>query len=191
MTEDTALPPAVLLVRDFVNTYEPQTGEETLSTPDRFHDWLTRRQLTPADAQLDGSDLTAAVTIREGLRTVLLGHAGQASDPAAIEDLTRALAQVPVQLTFTDSGHHLAPARSTALDHALAPLVDAIRQCAEEHTWTRLKACARHTCHWAFYDTSRNQARRWCSMAGCGNHIKMQRAYAVRKGRTAQEPTTD
>ncbi|WP_198671650.1 CGNR zinc finger domain-containing protein [Desertihabitans aurantiacus] len=35
--------------------------------------------------------------------------------------------------------------------------------------------CARDSCRWAFDDASRNQVRRWCSMAGCGNHIKMQR----------------
>jgi predicted RNA-binding Zn ribbon-like protein len=28
--------------------------------------------------------------------------------------------------------------------------------------------------------------RRWCSMAGCGNHVKMQRAYAVRKARAEE-----
>jgi predicted RNA-binding Zn ribbon-like protein len=46
--------------------------------------------------------------------------------------------------------------------------------------------CDRDTCRWAFYDASRNQARRWCSMAGCGNHIKMHRAYAARKRQAAQ-----
>lgn len=60
----------------------------------------------------------------------------------------------------------------------------AIRQAAEDGTWTRLKVCARDTCRWAYYDSSRNQARRWCSMAGCGTYIKMKRAYAVRTGRT-------
>ena len=190
MTEEAALPPAVLLVRDFVNTYEPQTGEEAWTTPALLHHWLTQRQLTPPDARLDASDLAAAITIREGLRNVLLGHAGHACDPAAIEDLDRALAQVPVRLTFTDGAAHLAPAHTSALDHALAPLVEAIRQSSEDHTWTKLKVCARHTCHWAFYDASRNQARRWCSMAGCGNHIKMRRAYATRRARTAPGPTT-
>ena len=46
---------------------------------------------------------------------------------------------------------------------------------AEE--WTRLKVCARDSCRWAFYDTSRNRSGRWCSMAGCGNIVKMRRAY--------------
>ena len=36
-------------------------------------------------------------------------------------------------------------------------------------TWGRLKACAEDGCRWAFYDASRNQSGRWCSMAVCGN----------------------
>jgi predicted RNA-binding Zn ribbon-like protein len=75
----------------------------------------------------------------------------------------------------------LAPVRAAAFDRAMAALVDAIRACGQDSTWSRLKVCARDSCRWAFYDESRNQARRWCSMAGCGNHIKMRRAYAARK----------
>jgi predicted RNA-binding Zn ribbon-like protein len=56
-----------------------------------------------------------------------------------------------------------------------------MRQSTEDQTWERLKVCDRDSCRWAFYDTSRNRAGRWCSMAGCGNHIKMKRAYATRK----------
>jgi predicted RNA-binding Zn ribbon-like protein len=183
---DAVVPAAVRLVRDFVNTFEPQTGAEFLTTPDRLRDWFVERQLMPADALLGPSDLAVARTIREGLRSVLLGHAGQPANPTALEHLNQALAKVPVRLAFTDDGGHLVATRSAALDHALARLIDAIRQCREDHAWTRLKVCARHTCRWAFYDASRNQARRWCSMAGCGNHIKMQRAYAARKSREQQ-----
>ncbi|WP_454085637.1 CGNR zinc finger domain-containing protein [Georgenia sp. Marseille-Q6866] len=70
--------------------------------------------------------------------------------------------------------------------HKRQSIIVAIRCSAQDGTWTRLKVCARDTCRWAFYDASRNQARRWCSMAGCGNHVKMKRAYAARKQRTAE-----
>ena len=32
-------------------------------------------------------------------------------------------------------------------------------------------------CGWLFFDTSRNRARRWCSMESCGNRAKAQRFY--------------
>ena len=185
---ETDLPPAVRLVRDFVNTLEPQLGAESLTSPDRLRDWLAERQLVPADARLGPPDLTAALTIREGLRAVLLGHNDHRADPAAVGALNDALARFPLRLTFAGDRPHLASASSAAFEQALAELLDAIRQCGEDDTWPNLKVCARDSCRWAFYDASRNHARRWCSMAGCGNHVKMQRAYAARKRRRQPVP---
>ncbi len=183
---DIEIPAAASLVRDFVNTFEPQTGHELFTDVEPLRDWLVERDLIPAGTELRSWDLPVALTLREGLRAVLRSHAGGPVEPAALEALSQALAEVPVRLTFTADGGHLVSAGNTALGLALAKLVDAIRQSSEDHSWTKLKACARNTCHWAFYDASRNQARRWCSMAGCGNHVKMQRAYAARKGRAQQ-----
>ncbi|MEH0985790.1 CGNR zinc finger domain-containing protein [Micromonospora sp. CPCC 205556] len=191
MTEEAAVPPAARLVRDFVNTFEPQVDEESLTTPDRLRDWFAARRLIRADARLRPADLAVARTIREGLRAVLLGHAGHPADPTAIAALNQALAGVPVRLTFTDGGHQLVAAGATAFDQALAQLVDAIRRCGEDHTWPRLKVCDRDTCRWAYYDASRNQARRWCSMAGCGNYVKMRRASVARRGRPRPATTGD
>jgi predicted RNA-binding Zn ribbon-like protein len=178
------LPAAARLLRDFVNTVEHQVGEEQLSTPDRLRDWLAEHRLLPVGATPGPADLARATAIREGLRSVLLDHAGHVPDPAALERLDRALAEVPVRLAFGGGGARLVPAGGRA-DVGLAGLLDAVRQCREDQTWPRLKACGRDTCRWAFYDASRNQTRRWCSMAGCGNAVKMRRAYARRTGRQA------
>ncbi|MCZ8519954.1 MULTISPECIES: CGNR zinc finger domain-containing protein [Paenibacillus] len=50
----------------------------------------------------------------------------------------------------------------------------------------KLKRCENHACILYFYDNSRNQSRRWCSMAGCGNRIKVGMHYK-RKKKTASE----
>lgn len=42
-----------------------------------------------------------------------------------------------------------------------------------EHT--RVKICANPDCGWVIYDESRNQTRRWCSAADCGNLIKVRK----------------
>jgi predicted RNA-binding Zn ribbon-like protein len=183
---DAAVPFAARLVCDFVNTFEPQVDEESLTTPDRLRAWFAERQLIPPDAKMRPADLVTAVTIREGLRSVLLGHAGHPTDSTALERLNVALAAVPVRLAFADGGPRLVAAGGSALDEALVGLLDAIRQCAQNGTWARLKVCDRDSCRWAYYDASRNQVRRWCSMADCGNYVKMRRAYAARKNRKAQ-----
>ena len=177
---DDGAPPAARLIRDFVNTYEPQTGEEELHDPGDLRHWLDQRvpDLSPLVTGLDEDDLAVALRLREGLRAVLLAHAGHDADPAAIADLDASLSRLPVRLQLAADGHRLLPADDSALAQALAPLVDAVRACGQDSSWHRLKACSRETCHWAYYDGSRNQSRRWCSMAGCGNYIKMRRRNA-------------
>src|SRR5215218_7427827 len=179
MSDETGVPPAAQLLQDFINTREPQVGREALTSAEELRDWFAGRGLVPADAALP-------VTVREGLRAILLGHNGQLGDIKALDTLNNALAELPVRLMFSQDGYRLVSTLSTPLGQALGRLADAIRQCTEDGTWPRLKVCARETCRWTFYDASRNQVRRWCSMAGCGNHIKMQRAYAARKKRQRQ-----
>jgi predicted RNA-binding Zn ribbon-like protein len=41
----------------------------------------------------------------------------------------------------------------------------------------RIRACGNPACILHFYDVSKSGARRWCSMAGCGNRAKAQRHY--------------
>jgi len=46
--------------------------------------------------------------------------------------------------------------------------------------WRRLKVCRNDTCLWAFFDTSKNRSRHWCSMGDCGSQVKA-RAYRLRR----------
>ena len=186
MSEDEAIPPAARLLRDFVNTREPQLDQESFTSAEQLRDWLAVHRLLPAGTQLNSAHLATAIAVREGLRAILLGHAGHGTDPAAVAAYNSALAEVPVRLVFADGAHRLVPAHDAPAAHALAQLLDAVRRCEQDHAWHRLKVCARDTCRWAFYDASRNQTRRWCSMAGCGNHVKMKRAYASRRTRQRQ-----
>jgi predicted RNA-binding Zn ribbon-like protein len=182
---DEAPPGNVRLVQDFVNTAEPQTGEEALQSPRDLRDWLSQHGLNRDDQHVSVEDVDLARAVREGLRGVLLSHSGEQADDAAIDALNRALQKVTVHVGFDAQGNHRLVAADPATIHVgLAAILEAIRAASEEQTWSRLKVCARDSCRWAFYDTSRNRAGRWCSMAGCGNHIKMQRAYAARKARS-------
>lgn len=46
----------------------------------------------------------------------------------------------------------------------------------------RVHSCANPRCGWMFVDASRNQTRRWCDMAGCGNRSKARAHYARQRG---------
>ena len=45
----------------------------------------------------------------------------------------------------------------------------------------RIKECGGHACGWLFYDTSKNNRRRWCEMEVCGNRAKQKRLAARRR----------
>ena len=179
------VPPRIRLIRDFINTYEPQVDEESLSSSSALRDWLVDQTLMPTGSSVTEADLGAALTVREGFRNVLLSHAGHEPDPAAIDAFRALLADLPVRFDFDvgTGGYRLVSARPDPVGQALSQLLDAVRETSQDGTWPRLKVCARDTCRWAFYDASRNQVRRWCSMAGCGNYVKMRRSYASRKAR--------
>lgn len=181
MSTAEAVPRPAVLLRDFVNSREPQTGLEELTTPAEAATWFAARGLVEPGEQFSAGDLQALVAVREGLRAALLEHAGHPRDPGALEDLDRRLAAVPVVLALASGTPQLRPSGTRALDRALGAVIDAVRAATEDGSWPRLKVCARDTCRWAFYDSSRNQARRWCSMAGCGNYVKMRRAAESRR----------
>ena len=49
----------------------------------------------------------------------------------------------------------------------------------------RIKVCDNEDCRFAFYDGSRNRARRWCSHTTCGNRHKVKQ-FRARRRRLAQ-----
>jgi predicted RNA-binding Zn ribbon-like protein len=183
------LAPSARAVRDFVNTFEPQVNRELLTSPQAAGRWLADHQLLGSDAVLDDEDLAVLLEMREGLRELLRAHTGEDVEAAALERLDSALARLPLRVVFDAAAEPaLAALPGAGSAQVVAALLDAVYRCMSEGTWNRLKVCARHSCRWAFYDTSRNRSGRWCSMNGCGNQVKMRRAYAVRKERAAMRP---
>ena len=73
-----------------------------------------------------------------------------------------------------DCTTELVPA-ATGASAAIGQLVAIVADAAGTEEWSRLKACRRETCLWAFYDQARNHSRAWCSMEVCGNREKAQK----------------
>lgn len=86
-----------------------------------------------------------------------------------------AVAASAPRLRLGPTGTEVVAASGQPFDALIAQILGAVRRCESDGAWTRLKACERDACHWAYYDTSRNRSRRWCSMQGCGNVLKMRR----------------
>jgi predicted RNA-binding Zn ribbon-like protein len=184
--EDEVIPDDARFVRDFINTVEYQEGFERLQQPSDLDAWIAERGLRDESIASDQTELERVLGIRDGLRAVLSAHAGHTPDADALARLDLALAEAPVRISFRDPERPaLTATRQRPVDAALGRVLAAVHSSMVDGTWSRLKVCDRSSCQWAYYDYSRNRSARWCTMAGCGNAVKMQRAYANRKARSS------
>jgi predicted RNA-binding Zn ribbon-like protein len=168
------------LLVEFVNTLDIEEETDALADPGQLEVWIRERTGDHA-GDLDGTDVDRVLALRESLRTLLLGNNGEGVDAPALVPLREAAERARLRTTFSPDGRlELAPARS-GLGGFEARLLLAIERLQAHGAWPRLKACTEEECQWAFYDTTRNHSRTWCSMDVCGNREKTRR-YRERKG---------
>jgi predicted RNA-binding Zn ribbon-like protein len=165
-------PNDLALIEDFVNTFDLETGEEELASPEALTAWLTERGL--ADEPLAHDDLASAVALREHLRALLLANNGGELDPSVPAALSAAAERARLTVALDDRGRATVTPQAPGVDRVAGRLLGIVARAQADGTWERLKACPWHTCHFAFYDHSRNHSRTWCSMAVCGNRAKAQ-----------------
>jgi predicted RNA-binding Zn ribbon-like protein len=165
-------PNDLALIEDFVNTADLETGEEELGSPDALSAWLTDRGL--AGGPLGHDDLASAVALREHLRALLLANNGGELDPSVPAALSAAAERARLTVALDEQGRATVVAQAGGIDRVAGRLLGIVARAQADGTWERLKACPWHTCHFAFYDHSRNHSRTWCSMAVCGNRAKAQ-----------------
>ena len=174
-------PGELALVQAFINSFfdlEVERGSDLFATPDRLAAWLAARGLLPARTTLRPRDRTRAITVREGLRGLAASNndASEAIPAASLAELNRAAEGARVEVRLDHDGPRFAPT-GAGVDRALGVVLAITATAMLDGTWQRLKACPGHDCGWAFYDHSRNQTSRWCSMAVCGGRAKARAHY--------------
>jgi predicted RNA-binding Zn ribbon-like protein len=170
------VPAEIGIVRDFVNTTDHETGVDELTTTAELTRYLMKAGLLDRRSPATAADLELAKALRAGLRRALeLNHDGES---AAIPDLTSALAELPIELCWTDHAAELVPVHA-GVRGGLTKIAIAMNQAIGADRWWRLKICLSDDCEWAYYDKSKNRSARWCEY-GCGDKIKM-RAYRARQ----------
>ncbi|GAA4607900.1 putative RNA-binding Zn ribbon-like protein [Actinoplanes octamycinicus] len=158
------------LALDLVNTRWIDAGgrQDLLTDVAGLTIWLTGAGLADRCAA-DEAALAAVRTARDALLDLVAGDgdASAANEVLARGRIRRRLAGgVPVDDLETD-------------DPAWRPAwlaVDNYLELLRENPH-RIRACANDQCILHFYDTTKNGARRWCSMTGCGNRAKAARHY--------------
>ncbi|HWH12663.1 MAG TPA: CGNR zinc finger domain-containing protein [Solirubrobacteraceae bacterium] len=168
------------LVQAFVNSHydlEVEHGADLLRTPAGLGRWLAGRGLIEPTAAVDDRDLRRALAAREALREV--ARAPGTTDRRAFDDLDRATRGAALELRFAPDGPSFVSADGGPAG-AIAAILAVAGQAMLDGSWARLKICPGERCGWAFYDHSRNQAGRWCSMAVCGGRAKARAHYRRR-----------
>ena len=156
--------PADLIVR-FLNTLDVDEATDALDTLAGWAAWLSAQGLEGCFGPQDLVALQQARELRGDLRALASGEEHAQGR------------QVDIQVALTADGHLELSAPTTA-----GFLAAAAAKVAIEARIERIKICPADDCRWAFYDTSRNRSRQWCSMEVCGNRAK---ARAHRQRNTA------
>jgi predicted RNA-binding Zn ribbon-like protein len=172
-------PGELALVQAFINSHfdlEVEHGAELLCTPAALGRWLSRHDLLRSGRGLQDTDLAVMLELRSVLRELAAGH----RDPTA---LNRFAAGAPVEVRFDGPRARFALATGHAVSGSIGLLLGITAQAMFDGTWSRLKVCPGEDCGWAFYDHSRNQTGRWCSMSVCGGRAKARTHYRRRLAR--------
>jgi predicted RNA-binding Zn ribbon-like protein len=165
----------------------------SIATPtDTPIDWMAQARLVPVKAlkalraqalpeELD-SVAAQARSLREWFRTFIRRHAGR---PLTAEDLDELKPLNRLLERDEGFGRIVAHGDGNAIglelrmmrrwrspESLLLPIGEALARFVCEEDFSNVKACEGPTCTLIFVDHTRGRARRWCSMAICGNRAK-------------------
>jgi predicted RNA-binding Zn ribbon-like protein len=176
---------------DLVNTvswrFDPARHEEHLRAGPDALTWLGRvAVLDPAEVEALRGDADAVLAGLVGVRTALTPYVDAVVDedggalaaralPAELQDGIREAVR-HAELRPSPDGHRwivTGPQPRTPVRRILLDLHELLAR-----PGARLGRCADDDCGWAFHDTGRRGARRWCSSADCGNRHRVRRHYA-------------
>ena len=167
------------LALDFINS--------AFGTGDESHDCLTDDASVVAWLKAAGELSEDFETVPAGLaelakalretaaRMVEAVKAGQPSDPALVNQLLEAGRQVKgLVWDEAKAGFLLIEHRR---DHSAAsllePVATALVTLLSGNDLQHVRQCEAHDCTLLFLDTTKSHRRRWCSMALCGNRMKV------------------
>ncbi len=123
--------------------------------------------------------LREAVSLRETIYRIGSGIAERCVVEADDLDALKRFAQKalgPATLARGADARYRFDFAAAPVDVALlGPVAWSAIELLQTGDFERLKQCPGHDCGWLFYDRSKNNSRRWCEMAVCGNREKVKR----------------
>jgi len=189
-------PPAIFIADspglDFLNSVATPIDSEVdwLASGDGLIDWLAQAKLVPATvlAEFKASAMPGeldkiadrARNLREWFRQFVRDRKGAALTSDHLKDLEPLNSLIRRDEAFTEivaaeDGGSLTSVTSRrwrSAESLLLPIGESLAKFVCEEDFANVKACEGHACTLMFVDRTRRKARRWCSMAICGNRAK-------------------
>jgi predicted RNA-binding Zn ribbon-like protein len=188
------------LALDFLNSVAAPWGREIewLASGSDLVAWLEQAHALPTDlsahfrqqAEFDELNAVAfqARELREWFREFVVSHAGKPLPRNALRELAplnhlleqdqayRQIAMTPNRGKHGGNRHQAlrweAKRRWHNVQTLLLPIAEAIGDLVCRKDFSLVRRCEGPTCTLWFLDVSKGHARRWCSMAVCGNRAK-------------------
>jgi predicted RNA-binding Zn ribbon-like protein len=163
----------------FVNTLDVEEKTDELESPAAFGRWLSQAGWDLGEAAVDEPELRRLRALREALRSLLGANNGGDCTDTDLAPLRQAVAGARFQASLGADGAVEICVKGGGADAVESSLLLALERVQALGGWERLKACPAEDCGWAFFDSTRNRSRTWCSMEVCGNRSKT-RSYRAR-----------
>ncbi|WP_246793216.1 CGNR zinc finger domain-containing protein [Burkholderia perseverans] len=174
------------LALDFINTaYGVGDGRcDHLTSDASVIEWLRQAGALPDDHREAAPPglLAAALELRTAARQLVeKRQAGKWGDPAALNHVL-GFGSRHLELQWKKGGQPEIVSRQTALHPAatLLPVAEALARLLADVDFTLVRKCECEDCTLMFHDRTKSHRRRWCSMAMCGNRMKVA-AYRARQ----------
>ncbi|MDH4156296.1 MAG: CGNR zinc finger domain-containing protein [candidate division Zixibacteria bacterium] len=142
--------------------------------------WLVRHGLLAAAGRVDQQDLRLALSFHDALRGLIRANEGTQVEASNVRRLNRLVGRFNLAVVFAPDGSARLEPLARGVEKALGRLLAVVIQAMADGSWRRLKACGNPDCQWVYYDSSKNNSGRWCSMLVCGGRAKA-RTYRQRR----------
>lgn len=153
-------------------------GPESLLTTTALDGWLWTRYPTVEERSTDRELADAQALQRALARLIVASSAGEYRAPEDVDvvNLFAATPNIPPSLA---GGSRQAGRARARVGQALSTITREAVVLFGPANSDRIRECAAEGCSLIFYDDSRSNNRRWCSMERCGNRAKV-RAHRTR-----------
>ncbi len=165
------------LAIDFAYTGGMGIGPEAWAGPGDLEEWLSSRY-PEIEGPVGERELMDALALRDAIaRGLLAGSRGEGPEPDDVDviNLYAATPDIPPSL---GGGNRQAGRHSARVGQALSELARQAVELFAPRERERIRECAADDCEIVFYDDSRSDNRRWCSMQRCGNRAKVRKHRA-------------